>query len=58
MQENFFIKVYWIRYGLLLPDHQLAENLNLSFFHKKGQKEDKSEFVTKFIRVIATIIFM
>ena len=43
---------------LSLPDDQLAENLILSFFRKKGQKEDKSEFVTKFVRVIATIIFM
>ena len=39
----------------LLPDHQLAENLILVC--KKGLKEDKSEFVTKSVGIIVTIIF-
>ena len=34
---------------LSLPNHQLAENLILVFVSKKGQKGDKSEFVTKFV---------
>ena len=32
-----------------LPDHQLAE--------KRGQKEDKGEFLTKLVGIIVTIIF-
>ena len=36
----------------------MLKNLILAFFRKNGQKEDKSELVTKFERVIATIIFM
>ena len=40
-----------------LPDHQLAENL-LFLDCKKGQKENKSKFVTKSVEVTAEIIFM
>ena len=41
-----------------LPDHQLAENLIFVLVFKKGQKEDKGEFVTKSVGIIVTIIFM
>ena len=72
MQENTFIKVYQIQDNfevvrdslnkkqkyLLLPDHQLAEKLLiLVSVSTKGQKSDKSEFVTKFVRAISTIFF-
>ena len=42
-----------------LPDHQHAEHLILVFgYYKKGQKEDKSDFVTKSVGIIVAIIFM
>ena len=43
----------------LLPDHQLAKNLIFIFgFLERTKKMDKSEFVTKSVGVIVTIIFM
>ena len=69
MQENPFIKVYWIRYTFEIaqlainkkqkyfswPDHQLAENLILVFGFYEGKIKDKSEFVTKVVGIIVTI---
>ena len=40
------------------PDHQLAENFILIFGFMKGKTRDKSEFVTKLVGVILTIIFV
>ena len=42
----------------LLPDHQLAENLILLFGLYKRTKKDKSKFVSKFVEIIDTNIFM
>ena len=36
----------------------LLKTLFLLFFCKKVQKEDATEFITRFARVIATVIFM
>ena len=36
----------------------LLKTLFLFWVCKKGQKEDKSEFVTKYVGIIVTIIFM
>ena len=41
-----------------VPDYQLAENLILVFSFLKRQKRDKSEFVTKSVLIIVTIIFI
>ena len=41
-----------------LPDHQLAENLNLILVSTKGQNRDISNFVTKFVENRFMIIFM
>ena len=42
-----------------LPDHQLAENqILVSGFCKKRQKDDKSEFVTNSVAIIVKIILM
>ena len=37
---------------LLIPDHQLAENLILFLVFTKGEQRDKSEFVSKFVENI------
>ena len=41
-----------------IRDHHLAENLILVFVCKKGQREDKSKFVTKSVGKTVTIIFV
>ena len=41
-----------------LRDHQLPENLVFFSVCKKGQKEEKSKFVTKSVGIIVTIISM
>ena len=43
--------------NFLLPDHELAENLILNFGLHERTKEDKSEFVTKYVGNVITIIF-
>ena len=43
--------------NFLLPDHELAENLILKFGLHERTKEDKSEFVTKSVGNVITIIF-
>ena len=35
----------------LLPEHQLAENVFLLLVSIKGQKENKSEFISKFVNL-------
>ena len=40
------------------PDQQLAENLIIVFGFCKRTKKDKSIFVTKFVGIIGTIIFI
>ena len=37
-------------------DHELAENLILFLASTKERKRDKSEFVTKFVGIIVSII--
>ena len=51
---NWYIKQKYFS----LPDHQLAENLFFFFISTKGQTRDKSEFVTKIVGTILTIIFL
>ena len=73
MYKNSFIKVYWIRYGFEVErDSLLTKNRNVSYYQttnllktrflflvsKKGEREDKRKFVTKFVGIIVTIIFM
>ena len=41
-----------------LQDHKIAENLILNFGLYEKPKSDKSEFVTKSLGIIVTIIFM
>ena len=41
-----------------LPDHQLLKTRFLFLVYKKGEKEDKSKFVTRFVGITVTIIFM
>ena len=42
-----------------LPDHQLAENQILVFwFLRNENKQDKSKFVTEYVGIMVTIIFM
>ena len=72
MDENYFIKAYWIRRGFEVESDLLqTKNRNISRYQsanllktwflflicKKGQKEDKSEFVTKSVGIVVTIIF-
>ena len=42
----------------LLPDFQLAEDFILLFDFYERAKGDKSEFLTKFLRIIDTIILI
>ena len=73
MQQNSFIKVYWTRHGLEIDRDSLqTKSRNVSCYQtsnllktwflflvcKKKQKEDKSEFVTKSVEIIVTIIFI
>ena len=73
MQENSFINVYWIRHGVEIQRDSLqTKSRNVSCYQttnllktrflflvcKKKQKEDKSEFVTKSVEIIVTIIFI
>ena len=70
--ENSFIKHYWIRHGFEVERHSLwTKSTNISRYQtanllktrflflvcKKGQKENKTEFVTKCVGNILTIIF-
>ena len=41
----------------MLPDHQLPENLILTFDFYEREKRGQSEFVTKFAGISVTIIF-
>ena len=44
---------------LTLPDHQLAENLILVFcFFGRTKAKDKSELITKLVKIIAMNIFI
>ena len=67
MQENFFIKFYWICRGFAIEHDSLsAKNQNISPYQttnllktwfsllvcKKEQKEDKKEFITKSVEII------
>ena len=73
MQENPFIKVYWIRHsfeverdslqtkGKIISRYQTTKLLkiwSLCLVSMKGQKRDKSEFVSKFVGIIVAIIFI
>ena len=73
MYENPFIKVYWIRHtfgvecnSLLTKDrniscYQTTNLLQIWFLFlvsTNRQKEDKSDFVTTFLRVVVKIIFI
>ena len=42
----------------LFPDFQLAENFILLFDFYEKKKGDKSEFLTKFLRIVDTIMFI
>ena len=71
MQENCFIKAYWIRHGFEAW-LTIKKNRNISRYQasslmktwllflvcKKGQQERKSEFLTKSVGIIVKIIFM
>ena len=43
---------------LLLPDHQLTENLILVFDFYEETKKDKSEFVTNFVGIAGIKFFL
>ena len=73
MKENSFIKVYWIRHRFEADHDSLwTRNRNISRYQitnllktwflflvcKKGQKKDKSKFVTKSVGIIVTTIFI
>ena len=73
MQENSFIKFCWIRHGFEVErDWLQTKNRNISVYQttnllktrflflvcKRRKKGDKSEFVTKSVEIIVTIIFM
>ena len=73
MLENSFITVYWIRYGFEVEhDSLLTKNRNIPRYQttnllktrflflvcKKGEKKDKSKFVTKFVGIIVIIILI
>ena len=72
MQENSFMKVC-TRHGFEVErDSLLTKNKNISHYQttnllktwslllvfKKGQKHNKTEFVTKSVEIIVTVIFM
>ena len=67
------MKVYLIRYDFKVErDSLLTKNKNISRYQttnllktrflfsvcKKGEKEDKSKFVTQFVEMLVTFIFM
>ena len=73
MSENFFIKVYWVQISYEVENGSLwTKNKIISLYQttnllktwflflvcKKGQKEDKKEFVTTSVGIKVTIIFM
>ena len=64
IQENPFIKVYWILHTFqvelyfLLPDYQLAEDMILLFVFYEKIKIDKSEFVAKVVGITVIILFI
>ena len=73
MQKILFIKVYCIRHsfkverdllqtkGKTISRYQTTKLLKIWFLclvSMKGQKRDKSEFVSKFLGIIVAIIFI
>ena len=73
VQENSFIKVYWIDIPLkknatcykqttemffVIRPSTFLKILFLFFVSTRGQKRDKSKFFTKFVEIIVTIIFI